>query len=67
MLTISFWRRLKEQNLPLQYRRLKRFGVLEIGGMKQLVSRGGTVKCCLPVEEIYDVIEAAHLAVGLAK
>jgi hypothetical protein len=49
---------------PLQYRRLKRFDVLEIGEMKQLVSRGETVKYSLPVEEICDVIEAAHLAVG---
>jgi hypothetical protein len=32
--------------------------------MKTLVSRGETVKSYLPVEEIYDVIEAAHLAVG---
>ena len=32
--------------------------------MKTLVSRGDTVKSYLPVEEMYDVIEAAHLAVG---
>jgi hypothetical protein len=47
----------------LQYRRLKRFYVLEIGEMKTLVSRGETVKSYLPVE-IYDVIEAAYLGVG---
>jgi hypothetical protein len=48
----------------LQYRRLKGFYVLETGEMKTLVSRGETVKSYLPVTEIYDVIEAAHLAVG---
>jgi hypothetical protein len=48
----------------LQYRRLKRFDVLESGEMKALVSRGETVKSYLPVEEIYDVNEVAHLAVG---
>jgi hypothetical protein len=32
--------------------------------MKTLVSRGETVKSYLPVEEICDVTEAAHLAVG---
>jgi hypothetical protein len=49
---------------PLLYRRLKRFDVLEIGEMKTLVSRGEIVKSYLPVAELYDVIEAAHLAVG---
>jgi hypothetical protein len=48
----------------LQYRGLKRCDVLKIGEMKTLVSRGETVKSYLPVEEVYDVIEAAHLAVG---
>jgi hypothetical protein len=43
---------------------LKRFDILEIGEVKTLTSRDETVKCYLPVEEIYDVIEAAHLAVG---
>jgi hypothetical protein len=43
---------------------LKRFDVPEVGEIKTLVLRGETVKCYLPVEEIYDVIEAAHLAVG---
>jgi hypothetical protein len=43
---------------------LKRFDVLEIGEMKTLISRGETVKSHSPVSEIYDVIEAAHLAVG---
>jgi hypothetical protein len=47
-----------------QYRRFKRFYVLETCEMKTLVLRGETVKSYLPVEEIYDVIEAALLAVG---
>jgi hypothetical protein len=52
------------QKTSLQYRRLKRFDFLDIGEMKQLVSRGGTVKSYLPIEKIYDFIEAFHLAVG---
>lgn len=49
---------------PLQYRRLKRFNVLEIGETKKLVSNSEPVKYYLPAEEIFDVIEASHVAVG---
>ena len=69
MLTISFWRRFEEANsavkkTSLQYRRLKRFDIHEIGEMNTLVSRGETAKSSLQAEEMYAVIEAAHLAVG---
>ncbi|XP_039303442.1 KRAB-A domain-containing protein 2-like [Solenopsis invicta] len=49
---------------PLQYRRVKRFDVFEIGGTKKLISKDEPVKYYLPAEEIYDVIESAHIAVG---
>ncbi|XP_039312990.1 KRAB-A domain-containing protein 2-like [Solenopsis invicta] len=48
---------------PLQYRRVKRFDVFEIGGTKKLISKDEPVKYYLPAEEIYDVIESAHIAV----
>jgi len=47
-----------------QYRRMKRFNVLEVGGTKKLVTRGDPVKYYLPVEDIFDVIELSHIAVG---
>jgi hypothetical protein len=48
----------------LQYRRLKRFDVLEIGEVKKLIEKGETVSYFLPAEEIFDAIESAHVAVG---
>lgn len=54
-----------EKKTPLQQRRLQRFGVLNIGNVKKLVSRSeGTVKHYVTVDELYDVIDAAHVAVG---
>lgn len=47
-----------------QYRRMKRFNVLEIGGTKKLVTRGDPVKYYLPMEDIFDVIDLSHIAVG---
>ena len=46
----------------LQYRRLKRFDVLETGEVKKLIAKGETVRYFLPAEEIFDVIESAHVA-----
>jgi hypothetical protein len=43
----------------LQYRRLKRFDVLEIGEVKKLIAKGETVRYFLPAEEIFDVIECS--------
>ena len=48
----------------MHYRRLNRFGVLEVFESKKLVAVNEPVKYYLPSEEIYDVIEAAHIAVG---
>lgn len=54
-----------EERTPLQQRRLKRFAVLEIGDVKKLIARSeGNIKYYLPSDELYDVIDAAHVAVG---
>lgn len=49
---------------PVHHRRLKRFNVLKICETKILVSRSEPQKYYLPVEEIFDVIEDAHVALG---
>jgi hypothetical protein len=41
----------------LQYRRQKRFHVLEIGEVKKLIIKGETVRYFLPAEEIFDVLK----------
>lgn len=54
-----------EKRTPLQQRRLKRFGVLKIGDVEKLIARNeGNIKYYLPADELYDVIDAAHVAVG---
>ncbi|XP_049886670.1 KRAB-A domain-containing protein 2-like [Pectinophora gossypiella] len=54
-----------EIRTPLQQRRLKRFGVLKIGDVKKLIARrDGNIKYYLQADELYDVIDAAHVAVG---
>ena len=56
-----------EKKSPLQQRRLKRFDVVEIGGVKKLTARneGNTnnIKYYLTADELYDIIDAAHIAV----
>jgi hypothetical protein len=51
----------KKASLP--YRRLKRFDVLEIE-VKKLIAKGETVRYFLPAEEIFDVTESGHVAIG---
>lgn len=54
-----------EKRTPLQQRRLKRFAVLKIGDVKKLIARSeGNIKYYLSSDELYDVIDAAHVAVG---
>lgn len=56
-----------EKKSPLQQRRLKRFDVVEIGGVKKLIARNEentNIKYYLTADELYDVIDAAHVAVG---
>jgi hypothetical protein len=48
----------------LQYRRLRRFDVLKIGEVRKLIAKGETVRYFLPAEEIFDVTESAHVAIG---
>jgi hypothetical protein len=47
-----------------QYRRLKSIDVLKIGEVKKLIANGETVRYFLQAEEIFDVIESAHVAIG---
>lgn len=47
---------------------MKRFRVLEIGGIKKLVTQSeiDDIKYYLPVDELYDMtIESAHVAIGM--
>lgn len=52
------------QKSQKQYRRLKRFKVINICGIRKLVTRQEPMKYYLYVDEIFDIIEAAHVAVG---
>lgn len=56
-----------EKKTPLQQRRLNRFDVVEIGGIRKLAARNDknvNIKYYLSADEMYDVIDAAHVAVG---
>ena len=53
-----------QKKTSVHYRRLNRFGVLEVFESKKLVTIIESVKYYLPAEEIYYVIEAAHIAAG---
>lgn len=46
----------------VQYRRLKRFDIVDHGGTKKLISKDKPGRYFLPVEDIFDVIEEAHVA-----
>ena len=49
----------------VQYRRLKRFNVLEINGNKKLISNTeGEILYYVPIDEAFDVIQTAHIATG---
>lgn len=50
----------------LQYRRLKRFAIIEIGGVEKIISKSNNSEILyyLTVDEIYDVIETIHIAIG---
>lgn len=49
---------------PTQYRRLNRFDIVEICETKKLVTKKIPVKDFLPAEEIFEVLQAAHLVLG---
>ena len=56
-----------EKKTPLQQRRIKGCSVLEIGSVRKFVARNegnDNIKYNLSAEELYDVIDTAHLAVG---
>lgn len=48
---------------PLQQRRLKRFDVPNIKEVKKPIIRSN-IKYYLPVDKLYDLIDAAHVAVS---
>jgi hypothetical protein len=43
---------------------MKWFNIIEFGGTKKLVTRRDPVKFYLPVEDIFNVIDLSHIAVG---
>lgn len=51
---------------PQQKRRVRRFNVIEIGGIEKLVKATGTddIVYFVPLEEVYGTIEATHAAIG---
>ncbi|KAJ8967732.1 hypothetical protein NQ314_002678 [Rhamnusium bicolor] len=55
---------LAAKKTPSQNRRLKRFRIIEVGETKKLSSRSEPIKYYLPAEEIFDIIEAATVAIG---
>ncbi|XP_045135274.1 SCAN domain-containing protein 3-like [Portunus trituberculatus] len=55
-----------EKKIPLQYKRLKQFDVIEIGGIQKLIAKSDKdeIRYYLPASEIFDVIKTSHLAIG---
>lgn len=51
---------------PRQYRRVKRFNVLEESGKKMLVTNNEPVKYYLPAEDTFEAIKEVHLDLGHA-
>ena len=56
-----------QKKTSVHYRRLNRFDVLEVCESKKLVTINEPVKYYSPAEEIYGVIEAAHITIGHIK
>lgn len=50
----------------LQYRRLKRYDVLEVSGISKLIAKcnDGDVKYFIPLESVFDILLETHIAVG---
>lgn len=56
-----------DKKTTLQYRRLKRFDILEVDGAQRLISNSNNssqVKLFLSVDEVFDVIREAHEVSG---
>ncbi|CAB0043221.1 unnamed protein product [Trichogramma brassicae] len=50
-----------------QIRRAKRFDVLEVDGVNRLIAKikpGSCIKYYVPLEDVFDIIQAAHIATG---
>lgn len=56
----------KVKKTSLDYRRLRRFNVIEIDGIKKLIEPGKLhpIRYVLPIEEMFDVLVNAHQATG---
>lgn len=54
---------LSVKKTPLQNRRLKWFRIVEVGEIKKLASKIDPIKYYVPVENIFGIIEAAHVAI----
>ena len=54
--------------LPVDYFRLKRYDIMEVGGCEKLVfpvnGEEQSVKYYVHVEEIFDIMNDTHLAIG---
>ncbi|XP_046988642.1 KRAB-A domain-containing protein 2-like [Schistocerca americana] len=53
-----------EKKTQKQYRRLNRYKVVNICGTRKLATRKEPLKYYLRVDEIFDIVEAVHQAVG---
>ncbi|XP_063889921.1 KRAB-A domain-containing protein 2-like isoform X3 [Scylla paramamosain] len=55
-----------KKKTSLQYRRLKRFDVIEIGVVQKLIasSKNDEVRYYVPAPEIFEVIKTSHVAIG---
>ncbi|KAL7305521.1 hypothetical protein TKK_0002257 [Trichogramma kaykai] len=61
--------KLSSKKTPQQYRRLSRFDVIEVDGINKLIAKrkaNAGLKYYAPLEDIYDIIENAHIATGHA-
>ncbi|KAL1510010.1 hypothetical protein ABEB36_004668 [Hypothenemus hampei] len=58
--------KLASKKTSLQYRRVSRFDIIEVGNVQRLIAKtkSDEILHYLPVKEIFDVIEAAHTAIG---
>ncbi|XP_067139407.1 SCAN domain-containing protein 3-like isoform X2 [Centruroides vittatus] len=55
---------LAEKKTQKQHRRLNRFKVINICGTRKLVTRKEPMRYYLYVDEIFDIVEATHVAIG---
>ncbi|XP_043469875.1 KRAB-A domain-containing protein 2-like [Leptopilina heterotoma] len=49
-----------------QYRRIKRYDILEVAGVSKLIAKcnDGEIKYYVPLEKMFNILEASHIATG---